>query len=160
LADTIQHFYPRLVELPQVRQAILAEFGETSPSIIQAMAADGSLGSDADDVEDLLIRFLAEYASIVAEFKASGRGSNDPTVSMDYLKQHHPEAMALIEKMGGAPGFEQTDFIVQVLRYNFLYIVAAEGFEDQLFDDIKDAVSFAKDNYEPFINFYSASSTL
>ena len=151
MADTIQNFYPRLVELHQVRQAILAEFGEAGPSIIQAMAAGGSLGTDADDVEDLLIRLVAENASITAGFEASGRGSSDPAVSMDYLKQHHPEAMALIERMGGAPGFEQTDFIVQVLRYESIYIVAAEDFENAFFATKEDALAFAEQNYKPWI---------
>jgi len=117
------------------------------------MAAGGLLGSDVDDVEDLLVRYLAEHASIVAEFKASGKTPGDPAVSMDYLMQHHPEAMALIERMGGAPGFEQSDFTVQVIRYEFLYIVAAEDFENAFFATKEDALAFAEQNYKPWIEF-------
>ena len=151
LADTIQHFYPRLVELPQVRQAILDEFGEASPTILKAMSEGGSLDNHADDVEDLLVRLVAGNASILAEFEASGKTPGDPAVSTDYLRQHHPAAMALIERMGGAPGFEQSDFTVQVLKYEFLYVVAADGFDDVFFDGKEGALKFARSNYAPFI---------
>lgn len=151
MADSIQHFYPKLVTLPQVREAILAEFGEGGPANIQAMAAGESLGSDADDVEDLIISFVSENASVIAEFEASGKTPGDPVVSTDYLRQHHPEAMALIDKMGGAPGFEQSDFLVQVLRYEFLFVIVADEFEDEFFDVEELALSFTRDNYEPWI---------
>lgn len=70
---------------------------------------------------------------------------------MDYLKQHHPEAMALIERMGGAPGFEQSDFTIQVLRYESLFIVATEEFDDAFFDSKEGALAFPRSNYAPFI---------
>ena len=151
MADTIQDFYPRLVELPDIKGAVLDEFGDVGPAILKAMAEGVSLDNHVHDVEDLLIRLVAEHASIVGEFEASGERTTDPDVSTDYLRKHHPEAMALIDKMGGAPGFEQSDFTVQVLRFECLYIVAAEGFDDAFFDSEKGALAFAKTEYAPFI---------
>lgn len=68
---------------------------------------------------------------------------------------HHPEAMALIDKMGGAPCFEQSEFTVKVLRYEFLYIVAADEFEDAFFDTETAALAFATSNYAQFMKLGS-----
>ena len=151
MADTIQHFYAKLVDLPQIRKAILDEFGQSGPTIIQAMVSGTSLDPTADDLEELVVRIVSENASVIAEFEASGKASCDPEISRDYLQQHHPEALALIDKMGGAPGFEQSDFFIQVLRYEFLFIVATDDFENAFFDRAESALTFAKSNYAPFL---------
>ncbi len=76
---------------------------------------------------------------------------------MDYLEKHHPEAhqmmvvqagelQKLLGKDGAAAALGQTrePFAIRVLHYEFLYVVTAEEFEDEFFDDEKEAVEFAQ----------------
>ena len=151
----LTYFYPRLVAIPAIRNEISSHFGAEAGRVIEAMTSGRNLHAEADDIREIVMEFLSDHGIEIALFKGSGRTNNDHSTEKAYFQEHHPEAMALLAKMGGAPGFEQDDFTIRVLQYDFLYAVTAEDFEDLFFDNATDAIAFAKSNYAPFIENYA-----
>ena len=118
-------------------------------------------------MEGLITEFVADHATEVAVFKGLGQVENSSKEAMDYFEKYHPEAhemmlartnelQKLLGKDGAAAALGQSrePFAIRVFHYAFLYIVTAEEFEDEFFDNENQAVEFAKSSYAPFIENY------
>ncbi len=164
MKDTLKDFYPCLVSVPEIVGLVTTAFPDDAAAILQGMKVGTDLGEMDDELEDLLTEFITDHAEEVTSYKGLGGSDNSPREAIIYFEDHHPEAAELIkaqsaelEKLlgkGGAAaalGQSREPFAIRVLQFKFLYIVTADEFEDEFFDEADGAIEFAKSNYAPFI---------
>ncbi len=134
-------------------------FPHDTAAILQGMKVGTDLGEMDDELEDLLTEFITDHAEEVTSYKGLGGSDNSSREAINYFEDHHPEAAELIkaqsaelEKLLGnsatsaALGQCSEPFAIKVLRFKFLYIVTADEFEDEFFDEAEEATEFANSN--------------
>lgn len=169
MTASIKNFYPKLLRVQEIVELVEHYFGENAHHVLEAMKAGEGFGTaEADDLEELLQDFVTDHATEVASFQGLGQGGeNSSQEAMDYFEKYHPEAhdmmvartqelQKLLGKDGAAAALGQSrePFAIRVFQYAFLYVVTAEEFENEFFDDENEAIEFAQSNYKPWIERY------